>query len=393
MFAIDVQSSFAAKAASGDFLNAAKVEDVIGLCLSGGGYRAMIYHAGALARLNELGFLLKLKEIASVSGGSITAGMLAVAWPRLHFDGDGYAGNFIEEVAEPIIRFACVGVDIWAVLMGLLPGRTAATEVANAYDRHLFKAATLQDIPDKPRFTFMATNLQTGSGWRFAKSYAADHRVGRIDKPTLPLSRVVAASSAFPPFLSPIRLRFNAGTVKPMEGADLHRAPFTEEAVLTDGGVYDNLGLERVWKRCRTVLVSNAGRNTPEIGSPTGRWAGQIFRAMHLMQQQAESSRKRILFGMNNLDQRKVAFWSIDTPIVAYRLTDGLLMTPDSTNTAATMRTRLNRFKPDEIDLLLASGYAGADASVRARKLAENSPPANFARLPLSSARSRRVSI
>jgi NTE family protein len=109
------------------------------------------------------------------------------------------------------------------------------------------------------------------------------------------------------------------------------------------------------------------------------------------MQQQAESSRKRILFGMNNLDQRKVAFWSVDTPIVAYRLTDGLLMTPDSTNTAATMRTRLNRFKPDEIDLLLASGYAGADASVRARKLAENSPPANFARLPLSSARSRRV--
>ena len=391
--AIDVQSSFAAKAANGDFLNAEKVEDVIGLCLSGGGYRAMIYHAGALARLNELGFLPKLKEIASVSGGSITAGMLAVAWPRLRFDGNGCAGNVIEEVAEPIIRFAGVGIDIRAVLMGLLPGRTAAAEVANAYDRHLFSGATLQDIPDKPRFTFMATNLQTGSEWRFAKSYAADHRVGRIDRPTLPLSRIVAASSAFPPFLSPVRLRFDAGAVKPMEGADLHRAPFTQEAILTDGGVYDNLGLERVWKRCRTLLVSNAGRNTPEIGSPTGRWTGQIFRAMHLMQQQAESSRRRILFGMNNLDQRKVAFWSIDTPIGAYGLTDALLMTPDSTNTAATMRTRLNRFKPDEIDLLLASGYAGADASVRARKLAENSPPADFARLPLSSARSRRVSI
>jgi hypothetical protein len=101
----------------------------------------------------------------------------------------------------------------------------------------------------------MATNLQTGSGWRFAKDYAADHRVGRIDRPDLPLSRVVAASSAFPPFLSPVRLLFSPGTVKPMAGADLHQAPFTEVAMLTDGGVYDNLGLERVWRRCRTVKM------------------------------------------------------------------------------------------------------------------------------------------
>jgi NTE family protein len=230
----------------------------------------------------------------------------------------------------------------------------------------------------------MATNLQTGSGWRFAKSYAADHRVGRIDRPTLSLSRVVAASSAFPPFLSPVRLTFDAGAVKPMSGADLHRAPFTQEAVLTDGGVYDNLGLERVWKRCRTVLVSNAGRNTPEIGSPTGRWTGQLFRTLYLVQQQAESSRKRIL---NNLDQRTVAFWSIDTPITAYGLSDALAVTAESTKTAATMRTRLNSFTPDEINLLLQSSYAGADASIRARKLADNSPAADFTRLPRSAKR------
>jgi len=111
----------------------------------------------------------------------------------------------------------------------------------------------------------MATNLQTGSGWRFAKAYAADYRVGRIDRPRLSLACVVAASSAFPPFLSPVRLRFAQDTVKPMAGADLHKPPFTEVAVLTDGGVYDNLGLERVWKRCRTILVSNAGRNTPAL--------------------------------------------------------------------------------------------------------------------------------
>jgi NTE family protein len=380
---IDMQRSFAARAGTGDFLLAEKLEDAIGLCLSGGGYRAMIYHVGALTRLNELGFLPKLQEIASVSGGSITAGMLAVAWPNLRFDEAGRAVNLAELVAGPLIRFAAIGVDVKAILTGFLPWRTTADSTAASYDRYLFDGATLQDIPDRPRFTFMATNLQTGGAWRFAKAYAADYRVGRIDRPRLALSCVVAASSAFPPFLSPVRLRFGNDTVKPSAGADLHRPPFTEVAVLTDGGLYDNLGLERVWKRCRTIFVSNAGRNTPEIGSPTGRWTGQLVRTLHLVQQQAENSRKRILFGMNNLQQRNVAFWSIETPISAYGVADALPMTLESAVAAANMRTRLNPFTPAEINMLIQAGYAGADASLRSRGLAENSPVADFQRLPL----------
>src|SRR5258708_12082538 len=48
----------------------------IALCLSGGGYRAMLFHLGTLWRLNELGYLPKLDRISSVSGGSITAALL-----------------------------------------------------------------------------------------------------------------------------------------------------------------------------------------------------------------------------------------------------------------------------------------------------------------------------
>ncbi len=377
----DLQGLFEARADSGDFLTAEKVEDVLGLCLSGGGYRAMIYHVGCLVRLNELGLLSQIREIASVSGGSITAGKLALAWPSLRF-ANGRAINLIEEVATPLVRFAAVGVDVKASLLGLLPGRTAADGVQEAYDRHLFHGASLQDIPDTPRFTFMTTNLQTGSGWRFSKAYAADFRVGRIDHPKLALSCVVAASSAFPPFLSPVRLRFEPDTVKPMAGVDLHRAPFTQVAVLSDGGVYDNLGLERIWKRCRTILVSNAGKNTPDIGAPTGRWIGQIFRTLGLVQQQAENSRKRILLGMHNLGQRKVAYWGIDTPIAAYGLADALPMTTDASTIAANMRTRLNPFSSAEVSLLLRTGYAGADACLRKRGLATNTPEANFDGLP-----------
>lgn len=376
---VDIQSLFAANSDTKDFVQARKLEDTIGLCLSGGGYRAMIYHAGALVRLNELGFLPRLGEIASVSGGSITAGVLAVAWSNLRFDAAGTALNLDDLVVQPLLRFAGIGIDVRAILFGLIPGCSAADSVARAYDRHLFHGAGLQDIVDYPRFTFMATNLQTGSGWRFAKAYAADFRVGMIDRPSLPLARVVAASSAFPPLLSPVRVDLRDQIVRSTEGADLHRKPFTEVAVLSDGGVYDNLGLERVWKRCRTILVSNAGRTIPEIGRPTGRWIGQMFRTLHLIQQQAENARRRILFGMANHDQRKIAYWSIDAHIGSYGLSDALKVSPETSAAAASMRTRLNVFKPSELRSLLETGYAGADASLRARGFAANSPAADLA--------------
>ena len=166
----------------------------------------MIYHVGALNRLNELGFLPRLAKIARVSGGSITAGVLALAWHGLTFNSENMATIFNSSVAEPVLTFAGIQIDIKAILFGLLPGCSAANCLARSYDRHLFHRASLQDILDETRSTRMATNLQTGSGWRFSKAYTADHRVGLIDQPTLPFSCVGAASSAVPPVLSPARL-------------------------------------------------------------------------------------------------------------------------------------------------------------------------------------------
>ncbi len=56
------------------------------LCLSGGGYRAMVFHIGVLWRLYEAGLLKSVKRISSVSGGSITAGVLALKWHKLSFN-------------------------------------------------------------------------------------------------------------------------------------------------------------------------------------------------------------------------------------------------------------------------------------------------------------------
>src|SRR2546427_2105731 len=73
----------------------------IALCLSGGGYRAMLFHAGALWRLNELTFLPRLDRISSVSGGSIAAGLLGLKWDGLGFDG-GVARKLVAEVVDPL---------------------------------------------------------------------------------------------------------------------------------------------------------------------------------------------------------------------------------------------------------------------------------------------------
>jgi NTE family protein len=176
----------------------------LALCLSGGGYRAMLFHLGVLWRLNEAGVLPKLDRVSSVSGGSITAGVLALHWEQLEVDDTGRANAFGSKIVDEIRRFASVTVDVGAVLTGVALPFVSVSE--RAYRRELFGKSILQDLPDKPTFVFNATNLESGVLFRFSKPYLADYRVGRVMDPDLPMAVAVAASSAFPPILSPCTL-------------------------------------------------------------------------------------------------------------------------------------------------------------------------------------------
>src|ERR1700755_3352983 len=90
-----------------------KAQPGIGIALSGGGFRAMLFHAGVLARMNELGLLAKAKRISSVSGGSIISGALAIKWADLSksFPNDTFA-NFKSILVEPILAFSRHKVDV-----------------------------------------------------------------------------------------------------------------------------------------------------------------------------------------------------------------------------------------------------------------------------------------
>src|ERR1700688_3197597 len=101
--------------------SAAGTEEGVALALSGGGYRAMMFHVGALYRLNEVGLLGKLTRISSVSGGSITAAYLGLRWADLQFQ-DGTAAKFGLFV-DNIRAMAETTVDVGAIIGGiLLPG-------------------------------------------------------------------------------------------------------------------------------------------------------------------------------------------------------------------------------------------------------------------------------
>lgn len=338
----------------------------IGLCLSGGGYRAMVFHLGVLWRLNEVGYLAKLDRISSVSGGSITAAALGARWAKLDFDAAGVATAFEAQVVTPVRAMASRSIDAKAIVGGaLLPG-TIADAVTAAYDRHLFDGATLQDLPDRPRFVINATNVQSGALWRFSKPYMADYRVGRVDSPRIPLAVAVAASSAFPPFLSPLELELPPGAMRAVEGADLHEEPHTTEVLLTDGGVYDNLGLETVWKSYRTVLVSDGGGKLQPDGDPEHDWARHSKRVLDLIDNQVRSLRKRQVIEAYQRGERAGAYWGIRTNIADYPLAEALPCPFDRTTELANTPTRLKRLDADWQERLINWGYAVSDAALRA---------------------------
>jgi NTE family protein len=343
-------------------------EDGVALSLSGGGYRAMMFHVGSLYRLNEIGLLGKLTRISSVSGGSITAGLLGLLWNTLQFN-NGKSATF-DLFVERMRAMADTTVDAGAVIGGIfLPG-TISDRVAKAYDRVLFKGARLRDLPDDkdkkaPRFVINATNIQTSVLWRFSRPYMADYRVGMVRDPDVALCTAVAASSAFPPILSPVTLPITQPVVA-TKGADLNRPPYTKQAVLSDGGVYDNLGLETV-KRFKTLLVSDAGQKIAPEEDPHHDWARHSMRIMDTVDNQVRSLRKRHLIDSYKRGDHTGTYWGIRTHFDDYKLaTDPLKCSTRNPVPLAEIPTRLEKMPRDVQDRLMNWGYAICDAALRA---------------------------
>ncbi|HET7434313.1 MAG TPA: patatin-like phospholipase family protein [Thermoanaerobaculia bacterium] len=340
-----------------------KLEDSIALCLSGGGYRAMLFHLGVLWYLNDAGLLSKIARFSSVSGGSVTAATLALHWNELTRDTRGVATNFTDVVVKAIRKMASTTIDTPAVLKGVFGPGKPSDRVMKSYDDVLFFKKTLQDLPDSPRFVINATNVQTGSLMRFSKPYIADYQVGQILKPKRPIAEAVAASAAFAPFFSPLRVDFN--DAEWTNRGPLGRPPFTTHVFLTDGGVYDNLGLETAWKRCKTVFVSDGGAKMQPEEEPSAAVVGHLRKIESLTDNQVRSLRKRQVVSSYLAGIRKGTYWGMWTDPAEYPATSKLSLPSDRARELATTPTRLSKMKDDLQERLINFGYGMCERAIR----------------------------
>ncbi len=348
-----------------------------GLCLSGGGYRAALFHLGAVRRLDELGILGSLRTVSGVSGGSIVANLLSdpgLRWPAQRGAAPGRVEGFDELVAEPLLRLTRQNVRTPALFGALLPQRwfvrdAAVRALADGFARHLPRWSTpLRDSgADGPAVVVSATEIGYGVDWVFMDPNASrphgrlgDYRVGYAVPPApVRLADTVAASCAFPPFFAPMRFGRELGLRGGHAGPETaeSRAAVLDDIQLTDGGVYDNLGLEPVWKDHAAVLVSDGGGVFQAASQRTVY--GRLLQTMAIAAAGGGATRMRWLLASMRRGVLDGAMWALDTVTDAsYPSLVGARIT--------VIRTDLDAFSPDEQKILERHGYLVADAMVRA---------------------------
>lgn len=358
----------------------------IGLAFSGGGYRATLFHAGAMLRLNELGILGKASRITSVSGGSITTGIMAMNWDKIAWnDGKATHEEMVEHLIQPCIDATSLSIDVAVSAWGLVPGISAGNKLAATYDKHIFNDKKINTITEQTRFIFCASNLQTGGLYRFNRHYMADYRALMSTTKQVKLSEAVAASSGFPPILAPLRLDLSGEEVTLPEGARFDDPKLRVKPVLADGGLYDNIGLEPIWKRCGILVASNAGRNNPAMAKRFT--VGMMVRIINTYLDISIDWRERTLVSLyrnilnDNLPERRGAYWTIATGTKNLAW-DGWKATDAQREMAQNMATRLKKFDRATQKAAILSGYSYADGAARAYLVPEADAPTAEPLLP-----------
>jgi NTE family protein len=135
--------------------------------------------------------------------------------------------------------------------------------------------------------------------------------------------------------------------------------------VLSDGGVYDNLGLETAWKRCQTILVSDGGGQMPAMPKPPEDWAGLSVRVMKTIDNQVRSLRKAQVIDGYKAGLRTGTYWGIRSHMADFPAPSELQFDQDAVEPLATFPTRLAEIDPVMRNRLVNWGYAICDAAMR----------------------------
>jgi len=273
----------------------------IGLCLSGGGFRATLFHLGAIRRLFELGITARpdFDTVASVSGGGFTSAQWAIALAnakaqdkRVDFQAD-IAGP-LQALTATNIRWGAMAKKYllpWNWLRGHVAVEAMISRLEAAFP---FKERTLDHLPEQPRFVFCGTDMAFGASFVFDRERVGSYLAGYAPPNEFTLAQAVAASACFPPLFGPLRIENAESRFKGGSGPKAsERRKILSDLRVTDGGVYDNMGLEPVWKSHRVVLVSDAGGLMDTEADKNLFW--RIKRYQSIQEAQARGVRKRFL--------------------------------------------------------------------------------------------------
>ena len=339
----------------------------IGLALSGGGYRAALFHLGALRRLNELGILAQLQTISSVSGGSIVSAHLAssLSWPL-----SGPVSDWEERVAKPFRDFTSVNIRNAPVLKRLLipwkwfNSSVQVESLAEEYAKRLTKLPLAQ-LPESPEFIYCATDIAFGVNWTFERTQMGDYQAGYVRPTPLewPLAKAVAASSCFPPIFDPLAVPFKAGDFKDGDAKGELADKLRGKIALSDGGVYDNLGLEPIWKDHAIIISSDGGAVFKFDMERSFVWRVQRYIAIQGNQELA--LRKRWLISNFLAGVMDGTYWGVGGVTTNYGPNAPAGYSPAIATMIADIRTDLDAFSEGEKAVLENHGYLLAQAAVQ----------------------------
>ena len=354
----------------------------IGLTLSGGGVRATVFHLGVLARLAKQSLLEEITFLSTVSGGSLAIALVwacsGYSWPGSdlflrHTMGNGRrlltARSLQRAYLKSVLLFP------WS----LLDGRAAA--LATALQDCWSVRGLMSELPENPRWIINATCYETGKNWRFMKKRMGDYVTGYVASPRLPVAQAVAASSAVPGLIGSLKLdtgRFewfaydNMRTPQP-------QGPRFKTLTLWDGGVYDNLGVEALFKPSGAyrdgldfLIVSDASA----LLEHDARTIRAPLRLLDVATDQARSLRARAVVSHLRRNPGSGVYLKIgntehhiyqeaNQPSMADRIASDSLGVSD-VREAAKIGTTLRKFTTREFDLLFTHGYQVADATLSA---------------------------
>lgn len=310
----------------------------VGLAMSGGGFRAAAFHLGVMKQLQAFGLLDKLDLLTCVSGGSIAGGSLAINW----------ASPDKLSILDTYLRTRSIAVS--SFIGGTLdPFHSRLDKLADSYDRDLFHSKKLFDLSAGPRVYFNSTNLATGNMFFFVAGGGrdcemGDYELGVTPASGFPISRAVAASSAFPPVFPPLRL--DANVYPPGDSV--------EYVTLTDGGIYDNMGINPLLRPRNAldyIIVSDGGKPFVNDIQPTESGAIVLKAGLDIMMEQIrglefDRLQHRHLAGKGG----KPIWFSIDSKVGEARLGDAAF--------ASAIDTNLHKLSDDEMTVLTRHGGA-----------------------------------